>query len=196
MIENLESRRLLSATLSAGVLTVEGSAKSDFIHVGPGGGKLNVQVNKERKSFALGDVKKLVVRGLNGNDAITFGFGTIGATVEGGNGNDKIIGTNNADTISAGAGNDYVHAWLGNDQVSGGVGNDTIIGCVGNDTIHGDAGNDLISGAKGDDVIFGDAGNDQLFGAAGNDKVDGGDGKDSAGKEGNDTFAKIEKIWR
>ena len=196
MFENLENRRLLSATLTKGLLTVTGTAKNDSIHVAKQGQNLNVQIGRAKQTFKLADVKSLVVKALAGNDTVTFGYGTIGANIDAGDGNDRVIGTSSNDTILGGKGNDYLHGWVGNDSILGGDGNDVIIGCLGNDTIRGGNGNDLISGAAGNDQIFGDAGNDQLFGAAGNDKVDGGDGIDAAGKEGNDTFTKVEKIWR
>jgi Ca2+-binding RTX toxin-like protein len=196
MFENLENRQLLSASLASGVLNVSGTAGNDRIHVAKSGTNLTVQIGKARQTFKLADVKSIAVKGLAGNDNISFGYGTLGAKIDGGDGNDHIVGTSSGDTITGGNGNDWLHGWAGNDSISGGAGNDVIIGCLGNDTIHGDAGNDVISGAQGDDQIFGDAGNDILFGAKGNDKVDGGDGNDVAGKEGNDTFTKVEKIWR
>jgi Ca2+-binding RTX toxin-like protein len=198
MFENLEDRRLLSAAanLASGTLTITGTTRNDTIYVSKQGVSLNVRVNNARQTFKLADVKKMVVNALAGNDNVSFGYGTIGATINAGDGNDRVIGTSSNDTINGGSGNDYLHAWVGNDVVNGDAGNDVIIGCLGNDTIHGNAGNDLISGAQGDDQIFGDAGNDTLFGAAGYDKVDGGDGNDAAGKEGNDTFTRVEKIWR
>lgn len=196
LFENLETRQLLSASLANGVLNVQGTAGNDRIYVAKSGQNLNVQINNARQAFKLAAVKTMTVSGLAGNDNISFAYGTVGAKIDGGDGNDHIVGTSSADTITGGNGNDWLHGWVGNDSIRGGNNNDTIIGCLGNDTIHGDAGNDLISGAQGDDQIFGDAGNDTLFGAQGNDKVDGGDGYDVAGKEGNDTFTKVERIWR
>jgi Ca2+-binding RTX toxin-like protein len=196
VIEILEDRRFLSATLANGVLTVNGTNRNDFIHIAPKNGNLLAQVNKTHQTFKESDVKSLKVNGLSGNDNISFGSTQIGATVDGDDGNDVILGTANADTISGGKGHDYIFAGGGNDSVTGGDGNDVIIGGKGNDTLHGDAGNDVISGADGDDQLFGDAGNDLLFGAAGSDKVDGGAGTDRALKQGNDTFTHVEKVWK
>jgi Ca2+-binding RTX toxin-like protein len=196
VVEILEDRRLLSATLANGVLTVNGTNRNDFIRVLPKDGNLIVQVNKTHQTFKQADVKSLKVNGLSGNDNISFGSTTIGATVDGGDGNDVLLGTANADTIAGGKGNDYIFAGGGNDSVSGGDGNDVIIGGKGNDTIRGGAGNDVLIGAEGDDQLFGDAGNDPLIGAAGNDKIDGGAGVDRAAKQGNDTFTSVEKVWK
>ena len=214
MYENLEDRRLLSATLTNGVLTVTGTAGNDRISVAPKGTDLNVQVGKTKSTFKAADVKSLVVKSLAGNDLIDLAKSPVAATVDAGDGNDIVIGTAKADVVTAGKGNDYVFALAGNDSVtggdgndalytgdgndsvSGGAGNDLISAGAGNDSVHGDAGNDLLLGDAGDDQLFGDAGNDRIFGGAGNDKVDGGDGKDIAGKQGTDTFTKVEKIWR
>jgi len=214
MIENLEDRRLLSATLTSGLLTVTGTAKNDRIALTTKGTDLTVQVGKTKTTFKTADVKSLVVKALGGNDLIDLAKSPVGATVDAGDGNDVVLGTALADVVTAGKGNDYVFAGAGNDSlvggdgndvllaaagndtVTGGAGNDLISGGAGNDSLHGDAGNDLLLGDAGDDQLFGDAGNDRIFGGAGNDKVDGGDGTDIAGKQGTDTFTKVEKIWR
>jgi Ca2+-binding RTX toxin-like protein len=196
MIENLENRCLLSATLSAGVLTVNGTTGRDNIHVDANRTTLKVAVNHTKASFKLADVKSLVVNGLAGNDTIDLGHGVIGATVNGGDGNDRIIGTDKADSITGGAGNDWIFARGGNDVVNGGDGNDVLLGGAGNDTIHGDAGNDLIDGSTGDDSIFGDAGDDWLSGGPGKDKIDGGAGTDAAHKSKDDVLTAVEKVWR
>ena len=194
MIENLENRCLLSATLSAGVLTVAGTAAKDNIHVDANHTNLKVSVNGVKQSFKLVDVKSLVVNGLAGNDKIDLDHLPLGATVDGGDGNDRIIGTDKADSITGGAGNDWIFARGGADVINGGDGDDVLIGGAGNDVIHGDAGNDRIDGSTGDDQIFGDAGNDKLNGGPGKDKIDGGAGTDSAHKSKDDVLTAVEKV--
>jgi Ca2+-binding RTX toxin-like protein len=193
MIENLENRCLLSATMSAGVLTVTGTAGRDNIHLDATRTTLKVAVNHARTSFKLADVKSLIVNGLAGNDTIDLGRSVIGATVDGGDGNDRIIGTDKADSITGGPGNDWIFARGGNDVVNGGDGKDVLIGGAGNDSIHGDAGNDLIEGSTGDDSLFGDAGDDRLDGGPGKDKIDGGAGTDRAHKSKDDVLTAVEK---
>jgi Ca2+-binding RTX toxin-like protein len=188
MIENLENRCLLSATLSAGVLTVTGTTGWDNIHVDATRTSLKVNVNHTKASFKLADVKSLVVNGLAGNDIIDLGHNLIGATVDGG------LGTDKADSITGGAGNDWIFARGGNDVVNGGDGKDVLIGGAGNDILHGDAGNDLIEGSTGDDQIFGDAGDDRLDGGPGKDKIDGGAGTDRAHKSKDDVLTAVEKV--
>lgn len=67
-----------------------------------------------------------------------------GLNVNGGVGNDTIVGTDQADTINGGE---------DDDSISGGSGNDVIIGGKGADTISGDAGNDKLTGGKDADTF-------------------------------------------
>lgn len=87
--------------------------------------------------------------------------------VNGGAGDDVIIGNDLANVISGGS---------GNDTLSGGGGDDVLNGDAGNDLLDGGAGNDYVSGGAGDDVLVyvaaenvgstdwysGDAGSDTL----------------------------------
>ena len=180
-IEDLEQRALLSAALSGGVLTVTGTSGNDVIMVrtgkdDAGNGQIVVteavavrphkgatRVAPTVTKFAAADVKSLVVNAGDGNDSVAL-VGkrktpfAVNATINGGNGDDRLL---------AGAGNDTVH---------GGAGNDRIEGERGNDVLTGDDGNDRIAGGRGDDSLNGGNGNDYLLAAdrSGTDKVDGG----------------------
>jgi peptidyl-prolyl cis-trans isomerase B (cyclophilin B) len=108
--------------------------------------------------------------------------------VQGGAGNDRLIGspTNDAisgnqgnDTITGEAGNDFLRGGKGNDLISGGAGNDLLTGNQGNDTLNGDAGNDFLRGGQGDDVLNGGDGDDILIGDTGNNTLTGGGGADT-----------------
>src|SRR5689334_19825065 len=138
-IETLENRRLLSITLSGGVLTVTGTAGADHIEFQKRAseGKLKVEANGVERKFALSSVTKIVALGGTGNDVITF------------SGRDG--GLNVKASIDGGAGNDFIE---------GGLGNDTLVGGAGNDSIQGGGGNDIISGGLGNDRLDGGAGND------------------------------------
>lgn len=188
MYERLESRRLLSATLVDGLLTVTGTSSgsehfgNDVIEVhyeraGRGSGdpfNLHVRLNGNLiGQFAHNTVSRVRVFGLAGHDRIDLsgvtlpgGFERGGlnvpAVVEGGAGNDTIIGGNESDTLLGGAGRDVIH---------GGRGADLIVGGAGNDKLHGD---------DGDDSLAGSAGNDGLHGGAGTDRFSGGRGIDTA----------------
>lgn len=99
-----------------------------------------------------------------------------GLILDGGNGNDKITGTNYSDTLKGGNGNDSIEGGSGNDIVYGGNDKDFIRGGGGNDTIYGDNGDDIIDGQSGDDVIYGGNGDDNITGGMGNDTITGGAG--------------------
>ncbi|WP_293122013.1 calcium-binding protein [Microcoleus sp. bin38.metabat.b11b12b14.051] len=116
---------------------------------------------------------------------LTFGGNDV---ISGRGGDDLIISGGGNDSIGGGAGNDDIFAGTGNDVVDGGSGDDRIFGGKGSDVIDGNAGNDFLSGDNGDDRIFGGAGNDTALGGKGNDLVSGGDGNDSLyGGRDNDT---------
>ncbi|NJK68768.1 MAG: peptidylprolyl isomerase [Microcoleus sp. CSU_2_2] len=108
--------------------------------------------------------------------------------VQGGAGNDRLIGspTNDAisgnqgnDTITGEAGDDFLRGGKANDLITGGVGNDILIGNQGDDILNGDAGNDFLRGGQGNDTLVGGDGNDILIGDTGNNTLTGGGGADT-----------------
>lgn len=87
------------------------------------------------------------------------------AVINGGTGNDNLIGTSSADIFY---GNE------GNDTLNGGGGDDTIYGGVGHDSIVGGMGADLMIGGPGNDFYLVDNANDQVsaeYSADGYDSV-------------------------
>lgn len=197
VIESLEDRRLMSATLASGLLTVTGTDAGDTIVVTVSGrhaNKLDVQVNNERaKSFNLKRVTLGVhVLGGDGDDTLVVGdsFGAIAVTLHGDAGNDVLF---------TGAGNDLLFGGDGDDLIFGNDGDDEIDGGAGNDLLAGGLGDDLLLGGAGDDSLLGDLGNDRLYGQAGTDALEGGDDADHLnggdgtdfllGGSGADTFA-------
>ncbi|WP_310221192.1 Ig-like domain-containing protein [Neorhizobium sp. 2083] len=95
----------------------------------------------------LSGVEKIV--GTDGNDVIILAAGSTAdggpITIEGGEGNDVLGGSNSADILNGGDGDDLISGLGGNDTLSGGNGNDVIWGGLGADTIHGGAGSDTIN---------------------------------------------------
>ena len=113
--------------------------------------------------------------------------GASAAFMNGGPGNDRLIGTDTSELIRARAGNDIVLARGGPDTVVGGAGRDRLFGQRGNDRLSGNAGNDRIDGGRDSDRLFGGPGNDLLLGRAGRDVLSGGKGRDRLlGGSGND----------
>jgi Ca2+-binding RTX toxin-like protein len=109
-----------------------------------------------------------------------------GASVNGGDGNDTLVGTPQDDTLNGGDGDDCISGNDGNDVLNGGDGNNEIDGGNGDDTIS--------TGVNGSSDMHGDAGNDTFINDAnaGNseeeDTVDGGSGINIAQTDPNDFF--------
>jgi Ca2+-binding RTX toxin-like protein len=154
MIEQLETRRFMSASVANGVLTITGTEKADRINVAQGGAGVIVREGSSISRFGKSDqITKIIVNALGGNDRINIRC-RLAASVDGGDGNDLI---------------------------HGGRGDDVLVGGNGNDRIFGGAGDDSISGGAGRDLLFGGAGDDQLDSSDGRrDKLSGGRGKDGA----------------
>jgi Ca2+-binding RTX toxin-like protein len=168
LIEGLESRQLLSATLVNGVLTVTGTAGPDRIELERKSDRLRLRENGRDRTFSYAAVQSIVVNALASGDRIELehdGSEAVNkpSTLNGGDGSDRIEGGPNVDTVSGGA---------GNDEIRGRGGNDVLSGDAGNDRIDGDAGNDLLSGGDGDDDLEGASGFDRITGGLGNDDFD------------------------
>jgi Ca2+-binding RTX toxin-like protein len=177
--EPLESRRLLAIDLNSGVLSIVGTNKNDTILVDSDGTNVTVHLGTVTQSFLATDVTSITVNGQRGNDRIEIGNGvTVGATLLGGDGNDRLFGGNGNDILDGGRGNDTISGGGGNDTISGGGNHDVLYGGAGDDLIHGNGDADFMWGGNGDDLLFGDAGNDKLFGDAGDDTLDGAQGND------------------
>lgn len=107
-------------------------------------------------------------------------------TLDGGAGNDIIIGGEQADLIYGGKGNDYIYGGDGRNAIYGGANDDVIVGGYDNDRLFGDAGNDFIYGLDDMDIIDGGAGNDIIFGGRDSDIIETGKGNDMVYFEGNE----------
>src|SRR5438067_2061645 len=204
LMDVLESRRLLAgASLSNGLLTVNGTDSRDIITVfieRKNPKNLDVKINSSVKAFTLATVKSMSIKGADGNDSISvdeaFGPINIPVTVFAGSGNDIVTTASGAariylgvgnDTAVGGAGPDRIYGENGDDNIFGGDGNDYIDGGDGNDSLDGEGGNDRVFGGIGDDSINGSEGNNTLFGGDGMDTLTGGGGVDSmSGDAGDD----------
>ena len=82
--------------------------------------------------------------------------------------------------LQGGTGDDHLIGLFGNDVLSGGDGADDLEGAQGGDTLNGGPGDDTLEGVLGNDTLRGDGGDDVLRAALGTDAVDGGDGRDRA----------------
>ena len=179
-LESLESREVpATAVLSAGVLTIDGTAQADTITVRQSGSKITVDGTTirdrgaSRSSIDVSSVRRIVVRGGRGDDTIYLAGVTPPAMIWGGLGNDRITAGRGNSTVYGDPGNDTIYGGAGNDHLSGGDGDDVIFGGSGNDWITGDGGNDRLYGDSGDDVIDGGDGKDYLRGGSGADLLNG-----------------------
>jgi hypothetical protein len=127
-----------------GTLHVIGGGGADTITVRGAANAVTVTINGGSKTFS--SVKRIAVRGNDGNDNINLTGTSVRAALDGGIGND---------TIRGGGGSDTIH---------GGVGNDSLIGGFGADLIFGDDNDDILDSVDGtaDIRVDGGPGNDQI----------------------------------
>jgi predicted ester cyclase len=132
----------------ADVARYSGTNAADSIQVVANGGETATIGAGTTRLDTLG-VESLVVLGLNGGDTISA-VGNLAAlapiTMDGGSGDDTILGSNGADLLIGGAGNDFVDGQQGTDTALLGSGNDRFQWDPGdgNDTVEGQGGTDAL----------------------------------------------------
>src|SRR5438874_11939529 len=72
VIEPLEQRRLLSASLHGGLLAIKGTSAANDIEIRVEQGNVMVTIDGVSKSFDLADVRRIRAVGGRGNDDIHF----------------------------------------------------------------------------------------------------------------------------
>lgn len=161
-VDRLESRTLLSSSLSAGILSIVGTDAADMVLVYKGTATtLIVSENGVQKSYAVSTVKKISADSKGGNDRIEISKSlTIPTSLAGNSGNDTITGGGGADTVVGGSGNDLLSDSIGGAVLRGGDNNDTLRGGTGVDALLGEAGDDVLDGGTGSDYLDGGAGYD------------------------------------
>jgi Ca2+-binding RTX toxin-like protein len=136
--------------LAADTVTVNATKYDDVIAVQGQGGSLTVAGLSELVTISGSEATDaLVVAGGAGNDTLSAALlaaGNTTLTLDGGAGNDTIIGSQGADILLGGDGNDTVTGGRGNDTALLGNGNDTFIWNPGDgsDTVEGQAGTDTL----------------------------------------------------
>ena len=96
-----------------------------------------------------------------GNGGRMIGDGLASSTLNGGAGDDVLLGFAGADTLNGGAGNDRLYGGPGADILNGGAGNDFLYGNDDDGQILNDAPSispDIMDGGTGADTYFGDFG--------------------------------------
>ncbi len=145
------------------VLAIIATAGNDVVAPGQNGvaidsdGDLDITVNPgifNIEIYALGGDDFINGRGQGG-----AGLHFLGPlTIDGGPGNDQIVGSTDPDKLYGREGNDSINAQDGADLLEGGPGNDFLTASEGNDTLVGGPGADSLSGGYGDDLLDGDDG--------------------------------------
>lgn len=157
------------------VLKISGTAAADVIRLRVAGGQLTVRGMSP--AFATSAFSRIEILGGAGDDVIDASATGIAVLVDGGAGNDSILGGSAADSLL------------------GGAGDDTLFGGNGRDTLRGGDGNDYLNGGRDADQVFGDGGNDQVFAAdAARDTIDGGAGFDRAKGDADDLLTGIDGV--
>ena len=138
-----------------------------------------------RYTLKIDLIAAITINGTEGDDIL---IGTENNDAINGLGGDDVLqGENGRDTLSGGDGDDTIGGDNGADFLLGGEGEDILAGGDGADRIEGNLSDDLIAGGRGDDSLFAGAGNDTLNGDSGNDRLRGGNGNDNLrGNSGND----------
>ncbi|QDV71683.1 Bifunctional hemolysin/adenylate cyclase precursor [Rosistilla carotiformis] len=128
---------------------IDGGAGADTINGGDGNDKIDGGDGNDRISGGAGDdvieggAGNDVIDGNEGNDTLTGGEGS--DTLRGGKGDDVIDGSDDAtrDTLNGDNGDDKIIAGK-NDVANGGTGDDVIIAKAGNVKVNGGAGHDTL----------------------------------------------------
>jgi len=178
MLESLESRRLLTVTLEAGVLTVTGTDNADTLGVGRNATMIVVNDNGTSSEWNPADVTSIVINALGGNDQVAV-MRPIAKPI----------------TASGGAGDDALRGSPGREKLSGDAGNDRVFGGGGGDLLDGGADNDALVGGAGPDRMLGGDGDDR-FDAVDRDRdmIDGGAGDDTARIDRGDRAQNVEHV--
>jgi Ca2+-binding RTX toxin-like protein len=145
-----------------GVDTVEvigGDVAEAFSAEGVGNRVLFRRIDPGPFTIDIGTSERLVLTAKGGDDSFFggTGLGALRVSVDGGAGNDSLLGTDGADTLNGGEGNDFVDGNGGVDLALLGAGNDVFRWDPGDgsDVVEGQAGADLLlfNGANGDEKV-------------------------------------------
>ena len=172
-----KSEQFKAPTLENGLLTVKGTNAGDRIALRLQAGQpgiLEVDFGDDGSaefSFERSEITEIAVKAGNGDDAVRIDeingvfADTIPTTIDGGNGNDRLVGGAGAGTLNGGNGDDALFGGNGNEKLLGGNGNDSIDGNKGNDVAFMGNGNDTFVWDPGDgsDTVEGQNGTDTML---------------------------------
>ncbi len=181
----------------SGIDLVAGYDGEDFVEGGDGGDRLFGDYLSMSTIDGGPAIETFEVYGAQIVIRNTLDAGRHGADhLDGGAGDDTVLGNGAADQVFGGAGDDQL---FGDEDKAMGQysGDDHVDGQEGNDMVTGGGGSDQLLGGDGDDALLGDwaddgvqySGQDHLDGGAGNDELSGGGNDDRLlGGQGNDAL--------
>jgi Ca2+-binding RTX toxin-like protein len=126
--EGLEDRMTPTATVNGTVLTITGTAGNDVVRfVEVDDDTFQVVLNSQSQgNFSSDTLRKVVVQGLAGADAINASASPLPVVLQGGAGNDVLRGSAQSDLILGSTGNDNLAGNGGRDILIGGQGVDNL----------------------------------------------------------------------
>jgi Ca2+-binding RTX toxin-like protein len=172
-VNNLGGTGLTQFNVDLGIASV-GDAQPDTVIVNGTDGNDNINIFGTGNSVSVvglaavvninnaeGSSDRLVINSLGGNDGVTASTlvsGIIKLFVDGGEGNDSILGSQGADTLFGGDGDDFIDGQQGDDLIDLGAGNDKFQWDPGD-------GSDIVEGQAGVDLML-------FFGSNANENFD------------------------
>jgi Ca2+-binding RTX toxin-like protein len=153
LIEALDARVLFSSSLSIETLTVTGTPGADLIVVAQTKDQIIANDNGAIARYALVSVGRIDIDGGDGNDRIICNV-HLPTRVQGGAGNDLIVGGSAADILFGNAGNDIIIGRGGGDFIHGGPGINRLAGGDGDDTFNAFGRDDRVDGGAGSDTLL------------------------------------------
>lgn len=120
-------------TFVGGIVRVGGTDGDDVIVLSDQAGLL--YQNGVNTGIAIASIDEIRVWGRRGNDTIEIGNLHVRSYLNGGAGDDKIVGGSGSDFIFGGQGNDHLTGSAGHDFLSAGEGADRLVGSSGNDIL-------------------------------------------------------------
>lgn len=145
-------------SLDNGVLRIVGTSNNDWIHVFRVFNRIvviNNFLDERFTTFRSHEIDEITIYAGAGDDVALLGsHGLPNAKIDGGDGNDLLIGSSGDDLIRGGAGNDILFGHKGDDILLGGDGSDIILGGKGDDILIGNGGSDWLKGGRGRDLFI------------------------------------------
>jgi hypothetical protein len=148
-LESLETRQMFSAGVSAGVLSVTGTAANDTLNVSLNkAGGIVVNDNGTVRTFSPAGINSIRIDALAGNDQVRVSNSiTLPCTITGGDGRDVLQGGGGADLIQGGTGQDRLYGGRGADTLEGGENADILVSLGGGTS-------DRLTGGDGTDTYW------------------------------------------